>query len=51
MWLGGLADAVPTATTCQLEGAGHAAPFDAPAGFAQLVADALSVPGREVATR
>ena len=36
-----LAGAIPTAETRRVEGAGHAAPFDAPAEFVQLVADAL----------
>ena len=34
-----LALAIPTARTHQIEGAGHAAPFDATADFVQLVAD------------
>jgi pimeloyl-ACP methyl ester carboxylesterase len=34
-----LASAIPTARTHQIRGAGHAAPFDATAGFVQLVAD------------
>jgi pimeloyl-ACP methyl ester carboxylesterase len=36
-----LAAAIPTARTHQIEGAGHAAPFDAPADFVQLIADTL----------
>ena len=40
-----LATAIPTATTCELEGAGHAAPFDAPDEFVKLVAAALAEPG------
>ena len=34
-----LAAAIPTAKTQQLEGAGHAAPFDAPTNFVQLIAN------------
>jgi pimeloyl-ACP methyl ester carboxylesterase len=34
-----LAAAIPTARTHRVEGAGHAAPFDAPANFVQLIAD------------
>ena len=37
-----LADAIPTARTQRLEGAGHAAPFDAPTAFVRLVADAIA---------
>jgi pimeloyl-ACP methyl ester carboxylesterase len=37
-----LAAAIPTATTRQIDAAGHAAPFDATANFVQLVADALT---------
>lgn len=37
-----LAAAIPTASVRRVEGAGHAAPFDAPAGFAQLIADAIT---------
>jgi len=36
-----LAAAIPTARTQRIEGAGHAAPFDAPSAFAQLVADTI----------
>jgi pimeloyl-ACP methyl ester carboxylesterase len=35
-----LASAIPTARTHRIEGAGHAAPFDATANFVQLIADA-----------
>lgn len=35
-----LADVIPTARTYRIEGAGHAAPFDARSNFLQLVADA-----------
>jgi steroid delta-isomerase-like uncharacterized protein len=34
-----LASAIPTARTHRIEGAGHAAPFDAPTNFVQLIAD------------
>jgi pimeloyl-ACP methyl ester carboxylesterase len=34
-----LAAAIPGARTHRIDGAGHAAPFDAPAGFVQLIAD------------
>jgi pimeloyl-ACP methyl ester carboxylesterase len=36
-----VAAAIPTATVHELDGAGHAAPFDATEAFVQLVADAL----------
>ena len=37
-----LASAIPTATTRQIDGGGHAAPFDAKTNFVQLIADNLS---------
>ena len=37
-----LAAAIPTASTQQIEGAGHAAPFDAPASLVQLIADTIT---------
>jgi 3-oxoadipate enol-lactonase len=37
-----LAAAIPTARTHQIEGAGHAAPFDATDNFVQLIADTIS---------
>jgi pimeloyl-ACP methyl ester carboxylesterase len=37
-----LAAAIPTAVTRRIEGAGHAAPFDATSQFVQLIADAVS---------
>jgi pimeloyl-ACP methyl ester carboxylesterase len=37
-----LASAIPTSTTREIEGAGHAAPFDAPANFVQVVADSIT---------
>ena len=36
-----LAAAIPTASTQQIEGAGHAAPFDAPTNFVELIADTM----------
>lgn len=35
-----LAAAIPTASVQRIDGAGHAAPFDAPANFVQVIADA-----------
>jgi pimeloyl-ACP methyl ester carboxylesterase len=37
-----LAAAIPTARTQQIEGAGHAAPFDAATNFVQLIADSMT---------
>jgi 3-oxoadipate enol-lactonase len=37
-----LAAAIPTATTYRIDGAGHAAPFDAPENFVQAIADAIN---------
>jgi pimeloyl-ACP methyl ester carboxylesterase len=37
-----LADAIPTATTRQVDGGGHGAPFDATANFVQVIAEAIS---------
>jgi pimeloyl-ACP methyl ester carboxylesterase len=37
-----LAAAIPTATLHRIEGAGHAAPFDSPADFVQLIANAMA---------
>lgn len=37
-----LADAIPTARTHRVEGAGHAAPFDATSSFVQLIAGSIS---------
>jgi pimeloyl-ACP methyl ester carboxylesterase len=39
-----LATVIPTATTRQIGGAGHAAPFDATTNFVQLIADAIPEP-------
>lgn len=36
-----LAAAIPTATTCRIDGAGHAAPFDAAENFMQVIAEAI----------
>jgi len=36
-----LAAAIPTATTRQIDGAGHAAPFDATTNFVRLIADSM----------
>src|SRR5262249_52985570 len=42
-----LAAAIATATTRQVDGAGHAAPFDATANFVQLIADSVDAhPGK-----
>jgi pimeloyl-ACP methyl ester carboxylesterase len=37
-----LAAAIPTATTRRIEGAGHAAPFDATTNFVRLIADSMT---------
>ncbi len=37
-----LASAIPTASTQQIAGAGHAAPFDATANFVRLIADTIT---------
>jgi pimeloyl-ACP methyl ester carboxylesterase len=37
-----LAATIPTARTHQIEGAGHAAPFDATSNFVQLIADTIT---------
>jgi pimeloyl-ACP methyl ester carboxylesterase len=42
----GLASAMPNGRVRAIEGAGHAAPFDATANFVQVVADAASAPYR-----
>ena len=36
-----LAAAIPTARICRIDGAGHAAPFDATTNFVQLIADTI----------
>jgi pimeloyl-ACP methyl ester carboxylesterase len=40
--VGSLAAAIPTATTHEIAGAGHAAPFDATTNFVQVIADAIT---------
>ena len=42
-----LAAAIPTARTHRIEGAGHAAPFDAPADFVQVIAGTVTSDGAE----
>jgi hypothetical protein len=37
-----LAAAIPTARTHRIDGAGHAAPFDATSNFVQLIADTMT---------
>jgi pimeloyl-ACP methyl ester carboxylesterase len=37
-----LAAAIPGARTYRIEGAGHAAPFDATTNFVELIADAIT---------
>jgi hypothetical protein len=37
-----LAAAIPTARAHRIEGAGHAAPFDATTNFVQLIADTIT---------
>jgi pimeloyl-ACP methyl ester carboxylesterase len=37
-----LAAAIPAARTQEIEGSGHAAPFDATASFLQVIADAIT---------
>jgi pimeloyl-ACP methyl ester carboxylesterase len=39
-----LAEVIPTAAFGQIQGAGHAAPFDAPAAFAKIIRDAITTP-------
>ena len=40
--VGSLAAAIPTATTREIPGAGHAAPFDATTNFVQVIADTIA---------
>ena len=42
-----LAAAIPTARMRRIEGSAHAAPFDAPAAFVQLIADIITVGDRD----
>ena len=44
-----LAAAVPTARLHEIEGAGHAAPFDATTNFVQLIADTIAAADRGAA--
>jgi pimeloyl-ACP methyl ester carboxylesterase len=44
-----LAAAIPTARTHRIEGAGHAAPFDATTNFVQLIADTITARHRDIA--
>src|SRR5262245_12671483 len=46
-----LADAIPTARMQRIEGAAHAAPFDAPANFVQVIADAIAISDRDTMSR
>jgi pimeloyl-ACP methyl ester carboxylesterase len=41
-----LAAAIPSASTHRIEGAGHAAPFDATDNFVQVIAEAVNQPDR-----
>ena len=45
-----LAAAIPTARTHRIDGAGHAAPFDATANFVKVIADAVDFPPRLLAS-
>jgi pimeloyl-ACP methyl ester carboxylesterase len=42
-----LASAIPTARTHRIDGAGHAAAFDAPANFVRLISEAITSSGKE----
>jgi pimeloyl-ACP methyl ester carboxylesterase len=50
-----LAQAIPTATVREIDGAAHAVPFDAPGNFAQVIGEAIHsrrcVPVPEVPAR
>jgi pimeloyl-ACP methyl ester carboxylesterase len=46
-----LAAAIPTATTRRVDGAGHAAPFDAPTGFVQLIAESIPNSSSQASSR
>ena len=46
-----LASAIPNARMHRIEGAGHAAPFDAPGNFVQLIADCTTTRDRRQARR
>jgi hypothetical protein len=45
-----LASAIPNARTRRIDGAGHAAPFDAPMSFVQVIADTIRASDRFSAT-
>jgi 3-oxoadipate enol-lactonase len=45
-----LASAIPTARTHEIEGAGHAAPFDATTNFVQLIADSITTSARRASS-
>ena len=42
-----LAAAIPSGRARRIDGAGHAAPFDAPEAFAQVIADAAGLVSRD----
>jgi pimeloyl-ACP methyl ester carboxylesterase len=46
-----LADAIPTARMRRIEGAAHAAPFDAPATFVRQIADAIAISDGDTLSR
>jgi pimeloyl-ACP methyl ester carboxylesterase len=46
-----LADAIPAARVHRIEGAAHAAPFDAPANFVQVIIDAIAIGDRDTLSR
>ena len=46
-----LAAAIPTARTHRIEGAAHAAPFDAPANFVRLIADTIADRDRDASSK
>jgi pimeloyl-ACP methyl ester carboxylesterase len=46
-----LADAIPTARMHRIEGSAHAAPFDAPANFVRLIADAIAISDGDTLSR
>jgi esterase len=46
-----LADAIATARMHRIEGSAHAAPFDAPANFVRLIADAIAISDGDTLSR
>jgi pimeloyl-ACP methyl ester carboxylesterase len=46
-----LAAAIPGARTREIAGAGHAAPFDAPSNFVELVAESIVTAASSAARR